>query len=262
MPKLAWVALLAVACGCASTGLHVRQVPLPIDDQTERALGGRLSAKVESEYRINTNKNVNQYVNQLGQKIVRLSDRPDIPYTFKVLASEREARAFALPGGHIYVTTGLLMGLESECQLAGVLAHEVGHVAAHDAATALGAGVPDAELAVILRGGPPDSVAVATKNALAVLNAGYGAGTEKLADRTGIMYAARAGLNPMGAVQVMEAMGSHGGAGDGFWEPLSGHQPTAAERVAALQSEIASMGLDAGLPSDPDPYAKVKAQLP
>jgi predicted Zn-dependent protease len=262
MRKRLWILFLAVACGCASTGQKVREVPLPISDQQERALGARLSAKVESGHKVSTNKSVIQYVNQLGQKIVRLSDRPEIPYTFRVLASEHEVRAFALPGGYVYVTTGLLLGLETECQLAGVLAHEVAHVVAHDASTALGAGVSDAELAVILRGGPPDSAAAATQKAFAVLNAGYGPAVESQANTNGIMYTARAGLNPAGAVQVMERMGNSGGAEGGFWEPLSGHQPTAAERVADLSAEIASHGLDAGLPSDPDPYGKVKAQLP
>ncbi len=262
MQKRLWIALLAAACGCASTTPRARLVPLPISDQQERALGARLAATVESENRVSTNRTANEYVNKLGQRIVRLSDRPDIPYTFKILASERWARAIALPGGYIYVTTGLLMGLDTECQLAGVLAHEVGHVASRDASTILGKEVPDAELAVILRGGPPDSAAMATQKALAVLDAGYGPDVEKQANTTGLMYTARAGLNPEGLIQVIAKMASGGDVGNQFWEPLSGSQPTPEERVGSLRMELSSLGLDAGLPSDPDPYAKVKAQLP
>jgi predicted Zn-dependent protease len=233
-----------------------------MDNQQERAIGARLAAHVESRTRVSSNRVVIDYVNRLGQKIVRLSDRPDIPYEFKVLAEPREVRAFALPGGHVYLTTGLLLGIDTECELAGVLAHEIGHVAMRDPANLLGKEVPDPQLGVILRGGPPDSAAAAIAAALAALDAGYSAAIERDADRLALLYSARAGLNPAGLVQMIQKLAGSGDAADRFWEPLTGHQPTAAVRAADLQKELASMGLDAGLPSDPDPYAKVKAQLP
>jgi predicted Zn-dependent protease len=233
-----------------------------MDDQQERAIGARLAASVEARSHVSKNRTVIEYVNNVGQKIVRLSDRPEIPYTFKVLSDTREVRAFALPGGHIYVTTGLLLGVETECQLAGVLSHEVGHVAMRDPANLLGKEVPDAQLGVILRGGPPDSAKAAVEAALAALDVGYGAAAERNVNRQALLYSARAGLNPAGLIQMIQRLAGSSETPDRFWEPLSGHQPTAAERVSELEGELKSMGLDAGLPSDPDRYAKVKAELP
>jgi len=254
--------LCLAASGCAATSGKTRQVPLPIGDQQERSLGARLSASVEAQTPLATDKTVKEYVNSLGQRIARLCDRPDIPYTFRVLTVEGEPHSFSLPGGYVYVTTGLLLGIDTECQLAGILAHEVGHIVAHDGTTLLGEEMTDAELAVILRGGPPDSASAAIGKALATLRVGFGRDQERAADTRGLLYCARVGLNPAGMIQAMEKFQSGTPSGDQFWEPLAGNQPPMAERIAGLKQELASMGLDAGLPSDRQPYAKIRVRLP
>src|SRR5439155_17175630 len=99
------------------------------------ALGRELPAQVERQVRLNNDPVVNEYVNRVAQNIVRNSDAK-VPFTAKVVESD-EINAFALPGGFLYVNTGLIAAADEEAELAGVLAHETGHVAArHGAETA------------------------------------------------------------------------------------------------------------------------------
>ncbi len=96
--------------------------------EKEMALGKQLAEEVERQSRVVDDPVVSEYVNRLGQNLVRNSDAK-VPFTIKVLDSD-EVNAFALPGGYLFVNTGLIERTESEAQLAGVLAHEIAHVAA------------------------------------------------------------------------------------------------------------------------------------
>src|SRR5215510_12051036 len=100
--------------------------------EKEIALGRQLSAQVERQLRLSNDPVVNEYVNRVGQNIVRNSDAK-VPFTIKVVESN-EVNAFALPGGFLYVNTALLLAADQEAELAGVLAHEIAHVAARHAA--------------------------------------------------------------------------------------------------------------------------------
>ena len=94
----------------------------------ETALGRSLSSDIDSHSKFITNAIVTEYVNRIGQNIVLHSDSK-VPFTIKVLDSA-EVNAFALPGGFLYVNSGLLLAAESESEVAGVMAHEIAHVAA------------------------------------------------------------------------------------------------------------------------------------
>src|SRR6201993_2779274 len=96
--------------------------------EKEIALGKQLAQEVERQAKIIDDPIIAEYVNRVGQNIVRNSDAK-VPFTIKVLDSE-EVNAFALPGGFMFVNTGLILKAESEAELAGVMAHEIAHVAA------------------------------------------------------------------------------------------------------------------------------------
>ncbi|PSR12458.1 peptidase [filamentous cyanobacterium CCP3] len=99
-----------------------------ISDQEEVELGRQINQMVLSQqYQLYNNRQVQQYVDQVGQRLVDASDSRDIPYTFQVVSSD-EINAFATPGGFVYVTTGLLREADNEAQLASVLAHEIAHI--------------------------------------------------------------------------------------------------------------------------------------
>lgn len=99
-----------------------------ISNQEEVAIGEQINEMLlERNYDLYRNPQVNRYVEQIGQRLVAASDRRDIPYNFQIVVSE-DINAFAIPGGYIYVTTGLLRAADNEAQLAAVLAHEIAHV--------------------------------------------------------------------------------------------------------------------------------------
>lgn len=91
-------------------------------------LGKEAAAEIEKEVTVVNDKQLTDYVARIGKRLADASPAPDYPYTFKVVA-DPNINAFALPGGPIYIHTGLITSADNEAQLAGVVAHEVGHVA-------------------------------------------------------------------------------------------------------------------------------------
>src|SRR5205085_709389 len=99
--------------------------------EKEQMLGRQLAADVEHQVRLLNDPIITEYVNRVGQKLVRNSDA-QVPFTIKVVDDD-DINAFALPGGFFYVNTGLIAAADNEAELAGVMAHEIAHVAARHA---------------------------------------------------------------------------------------------------------------------------------
>ena len=166
-------------------------------------------AKVRQEYGVYDNKALQQYVNEVGQRLGRASHRPNLQYSVVVVDSP-EINAFALPGGYVYITRGILAYLNSEAELAGVLGHEIGHVTARhsvqqiSAATAAGVGATLLQVFVPgLRNQAGDSVIGLLGN---VLLSGYGREHELEADRLGAQYLARTGYDPQAMIKVVAVL--------------------------------------------------------
>lgn len=109
-------------------GIQVLQLST-MSDRQEVELGKQINQQILSSdgFTLYRNRQVNEYVKQLGQELVAYSDRPDLPFTFQVV-QDQSVNAFATMGGFVYVTTGLLKAVDNEAQLAGVMAHEIGHI--------------------------------------------------------------------------------------------------------------------------------------
>ncbi len=109
-------------------GVQVYQL-YNVFDKEEVRLGQQINQQlVGEEFQLYNNVRVNSYVDRIGQRLAKNSTRPDIAYTFQVVKDD-SINAFATAGGYVYVTTGLLQAADNEAQLAGVLAHEIGHIA-------------------------------------------------------------------------------------------------------------------------------------
>src|SRR6267378_129722 len=232
--------------GCATTGPGGKKSVILIGESEERDIGAKMAAQVRAEKRIYADRVVTDYVNRTGQHIARLSDRPDIPYQFMVI-EDKTLNAFAVPGGYVYVHTGLLRELDSQAQLAGVLAHEISHIVARHSVKLLQEGLGLQILTSLVFGGASQATQTAVGLGLALIMRGYSRGAEEEADSYGTIYMARAGFNPEGMAQVMDKLAASSGGGDGFWENLASDHPPAAKRAAAVRAEIKSKGLDAGL---------------
>ena len=126
--------LLAVICAILLLPVSNSQSVPFISKEAELAMGRGADKDVIAQYGIYNNKPLQLYINQIGQTLVaNLSDREFDRYFFKIVDSS-DINAFALPGGYIYVTRGILGLLNSEAELAGVLGHEIGHVIQHHGA--------------------------------------------------------------------------------------------------------------------------------
>lgn len=113
-------------------GIQVLQLS-NISDRQEVEIGRQINEQLMSQkIRLYRDPQVNQYVDQIGQRLARQSKRPDLPYTFQVV-DDRSVNAFATMGGFVYVNTGLLRLAENEAELASVMAHEIGHIAGRHA---------------------------------------------------------------------------------------------------------------------------------
>src|SRR5205085_10615744 len=95
-------------------------------------LGNQLAAQVESQVQLNNDPRLNDYVRSVGERIHARTPLADRPFTFKVI-NDRSVNAFAIPGGHVYINTGLIAQADKADMLAGVMAHEMSHVIARHA---------------------------------------------------------------------------------------------------------------------------------
>jgi predicted Zn-dependent protease len=149
---------------------------------------------------------VQQYVNEVGQRVAKTSHRPDLIYTFTVLDGE-DVNAFTTGGGYVYVARGLLQYLNSEAELAAVLGHEIGHVTARHAvkqqSTGTLANIGAAAVGIFT--GVPDLANVANYAGTALVR-GYGRDMELEADRLGAEYLARVGFDPENMIDVVRLL--------------------------------------------------------
>lgn len=201
----ALLAALALA-DCAQNPVTGNPNLVLVSESQEIAIGRREDANVRKQYEVYDNPALQQYVNEIGQRLAKSSHRPGIEYRFLVVDSP-EVNAFALPGGFIYITRGILAYLGSEAELAAVLGHELGHVTARhsvqqlSAATAANIGVSILQIFVPQAGGALGSNVV---NLLGgALLSGYGREHELEADRLGAEYLARTSYDPQAMVRVV-----------------------------------------------------------
>jgi predicted Zn-dependent protease len=136
---LATASVALAGCANQTSPATGRQFYSTMDPQREASLGAEEHPKILEEFggAYDENPNLNAYVSQLGNAVAANSERKDVQYTFTVLNSE-DVNAFALPGGYVYITRGLLTLANNEAEVAGVLGHEIGHVTARHTAERVG----------------------------------------------------------------------------------------------------------------------------
>lgn len=209
---IASFALAIAAVGCAVNPVTGQQEFVLMSEQQELATGRQANQQVLKQYQIYPDQQLQIYVNNVGQRLAEKSHRANLTYHFTVVDST-EINAFALPGGYIYITRGLLAYLNSEAELAAVLGHEIGHVTARHGvrqqtstqAASLGAGILSILLPQLSGAGLGQSV-----NLLGTaLLRGYGREHELEADRLGADYLARSGYDPQAMLGVIRTLKEH-----------------------------------------------------
>jgi predicted Zn-dependent protease len=202
----ALVAALALAGGCATNPVTGRPDVVTMSEAQEIELGRKMHPQVLQQYGRFDDEALQQYVNDIGQRIAKASHRPNLQYTFTVLDSD-EVNAFALPGGFVYITRGIMAYLNDEAELAAVIGHEIGHVTARHSvrqqtgATAAGVGA----MVVGVLTGSPDLANVANMAGSALVS-GYGRDMELEADELGAEYLNRIGYQPEEMIDVVRLL--------------------------------------------------------
>ncbi|MBP6003112.1 MAG: M48 family metalloprotease [Pyrinomonadaceae bacterium] len=206
--------------------------------EKEIQIGRQLAMEIEQQAKMVEDPIITEYVNRVGQNIVLHSDAK-IPFTIKVIDSD-EVNAFALPGGFFFVNKGLILAADNEAELAGVMAHEIAHVAARHAMENQGKGqlLQYGILAgVLLTGGIAGSVLQNTAGiaqALALLK--FSRGAEVEADKLGVQYLYAAGYDPTGMSTMFEKLASKNRKKPGTISKLfSSHPPSMERRDDSLE---------------------------
>lgn len=233
--------LCAVSIGCLTTpGME----PVNwVSTEQEVQIGQQIAQEVEKEQKLLDNPAMQEYVRGIGERLARVSTRQDVTYTFRVIDAPDTVNAFALPGGFMYIYTGLMRICDNEAELAGVMAHEMGHVAAHHHGESMtrmmGYQFWSQVAAALLGHEPSPSVQKAASLFVTGFEMRYSRQQEYEADRLGMEFMFRAGYKPDAMLSFMDKMMAEEQK-RGTANPLpifSSHPPTA-ERLRSLQALV------------------------
>ena len=228
-----------------------------ISEEREREIGDSLAADINPHLPLIEDPLLHAYVRTLGSRIAEVSERPDVEYRFYLIDTDA-VNAFALPGGHVYVTRGLVARTEEGREFAGVLAHEIAHVAARHGIRRLQRELRTSSLVSklydLFLGGEPEVLRV---NSLAMANeyldARYSRRDEKEADRLAIDYLALAGIDPNGVVSLLETLVEQERIERVEAGPLAewfSTHPMTSERLEEARMEVKGRGVSAP-PTEP-----------
>ncbi|MDT8317762.1 MAG: M48 family metalloprotease [bacterium] len=226
------------------------------DVEAEIQFGQELSAKILGKYRMLEDEKLTRYINLIGKGLATYSPRPEIDFKFAILNTDM-VNAFAAPGGYIFITKGTLEMIESEAQLAGVLAHEIAHVTERHIVKELGIKGQDvsagASLASIMGAGTSDTLRAAftqlvDKASEILFESGLKRENEMESDLLSVMLVSNAGYDPLEyqklLVRIDEIKKSKKKKKKYSTEILNETHPALKDRVAAIEKNIAEEGLD------------------
>lgn len=218
-----------------------------VSDRQEVQIGKQINQQLVSrDVRLYRNSEITRYIDEIGQRLEKQSKRPNIPYTFQVVDDD-QLNAFATMGGFVYINKGLIATADNEAQLASVMSHEIGHIAARHA-------LQQMRQAAVTRG----LATAAGLNSNTLVNIGVELALQRpnsrkdefQADQLGLETLKKAGYAPSGMVEFMKKLLKKGGSVPTF---LSTH-PATSERIEALNQAIATSQANVGTGLDSVAY--------
>jgi len=201
--------ILCLCTGCAVNPITGEEELMLFSTAQDIEIGRKYAPEVEKELggRI-VNESLQNYIDGVGQKIARISHRPDWKYQF-VAVQDKSLNAAALPGGYIFITKGMLENLQTEAQLAGILAHETVHVVARDTLNVMSNQIGiSILLSAVTSAETSQGVLTAADLARLIIGLQYSRNDERDADLGGLDYMVAAGYNPYGMVETMQILQS------------------------------------------------------
>jgi predicted Zn-dependent protease len=238
----AFILILSLITGCAVNPVTQKREIMLFSDQDEIEMGKEGHEAVLIQYGKYDDPTLQGYIDGVGQKITQVCHRKDLPHHYMVVDSD-VLNAFALPGGYIYINRGLLAYLNNEAQLASVLGHETGHVAARHGVKkyqkAIGAQLVLLGVAVTTES---QGLALGTNLLLNAILQGYSRKDERQADELGALYMYKAGYNPVEMAEFFSILESMEKRNPNLIEQLfASHPPTPdrVEKTTAYAQELA-----------------------
>ncbi len=230
--------------GCAVNPATGQRQFMMMSEAQEIEMGREADGPITESFGLYESEALQALVTNLGNDMASRSERPSLPWSFK-LVDDPMVNAFALPGGFIFITRGIMAALSSEAELAGVIGHEIGHVTARHTASRMsrqqlqqvGLGVGS------ILSSDVASVAGVLSAGLGLLNLRYSRGDESQSDELGVRYMSRAGYDPNALVGVFQTLALAGGGGGGVPAWAATH-PDPVNREQDIRELIAASGQD------------------
>jgi predicted Zn-dependent protease len=255
---VALVTLLAISCGSGGGGAGDFNL-ISIDEEWK--LGQQLAQDVATQVRLSNDPTLNNYVRSVGQKIVAQTPAPfnQLPWDFHVV-EDPAINAFAIPGGHVYVNTGLIENSDNAAELAGVMAHEISHVVARHSTEQMTRQYGLSILAGLVLGQNPGQLSqIAAQIVAGGALARFSRDAEAEADELGIKAMAAAGYNPIGMATMFEELLEHQQSQPSRVEQFFSTHPLTAERASAARRRAEALGARGAL--DEPGFQQAKARV-
>jgi predicted Zn-dependent protease len=255
-------AAAAGLCAAALAGCAAYSQLNLVSEEEELQMGAQFAAQLEKELVFFEDRQVVAYVDSLGQSLARVSRRSHIPYTFRVVDTD-EVNAFAVPGGYLYVNRGLIEAADSECELAGVIGHEIGHIVGKHSARQMSQQYGIQILASIALGENPNMLAQLTANILATgAITKYSREMESEADAHGVQELYDAGVDPSGLATFFDKLVEmRGGSGGGALEKFFSTHPDPGARASAVRAQVARLPPRGNLKKDSPRFQQIKDRV-
>ena len=230
-------------------------------DAEELQIGREFVAQHELQVQLYRDPVVTNYINDLGQSLVRYSKRNDIPYTFKVVDT-KGINAYAVPGGFIYVHLDLIRAAKTESELAAVIGHEIGHIVGRHSMKRL-TQVYGIEILkqLILDENSSELKKLVTDVLAAGLLFRYSRDHERESDVYGVQNVYDAGIHPQGAVTFFETLRAARGRDPSALEKFLSTHPVPSERVTNVRNQIAGLPAKSGLRTDSSRFRQIKRRI-
>lgn len=255
-----FVLCLALGSGCGSTGVNKGDFNL-MSLQDEWALGQKLAADIARQLPLSQDPVVVGYVNEVGQRLVRQTEMAQMPWTFHVV-NDPAINAFAIPGGHVYVNTGLITAADNVSELAGVMAHEISHGVARHSTEQLSKAYGLEILATLALGQNP----AAYQTILAQIIGGgalarFSRDAEEEADKLGVQSMYRAGYNPRGMATMFEELLSREKQSPNSVARFFSTHPLTADRIRKVTAEAQKLPARGDLITDDPDYQAIRRRI-
>lgn len=228
------------AFACASSGVNKGDFNL-VSYQEEWALGAQLEGDIARQLPLVNDGAALAYVNRVGQRLVNQTELAQAPWEFHIVA-DPQINAFNIPGGHVYVNTGLIGAADNVAELAGVLAHEISHgVSRHGTEQLSKAYGFNIIAGLALGANPPVYQQILAQIVGAGTFARFGRDAEREADQLGLITMYNAGYDPHGMVTMFQELLSRRQRTPGSVEEFFSSHPITEERIETVQAQIAQL---------------------